>query len=45
MLPGLTPPGGEPVAYRRATNPAQLSRKRPALADKAIDAVLMDIQG
>jgi len=45
VLPGLTPSGGEPVAYQRATSPVQLSQKRAVLADKSIDVALMDIQG
>jgi len=40
----LTPPDDASVDYRHATAPAQLSQKRPALADKAIGAVLKDIQ-
>jgi len=44
VLALLTLPGGAWVACRRATNPAQLSLKPPAHADRAIGAALKDIQ-
>jgi len=44
VLALLTLPGSASVACRRATNPDQLSLKPPTLADKAIGAVVKDIQ-
>ena len=39
----LTPTGGLPVAYQRATSGCP-PQTRPVLADKTIDALLKDIQ-
>ena len=45
MLAVLSAPGGVPAAYGYANSPAQLFRKRPALADKTIDSAVKDIPG
>jgi hypothetical protein len=44
LAAALTPVGRLSVVCQRATNLAQLFRKRPALADEAIDVVLKGIQ-